>query len=297
MRLYFRLLVCRSPYFSLSLSGNYSAFALAWSDLHDAIFLYYNSLSLLVFSMALTDYIDKKTACVYGIYGALGGGKTITSVEIALWALRNGWKVTSNVELKNLPENLVSQYTYIPDFERIDFWALPCGAPRGSSDDFRSVVIVDECAEFFDQFSSTSPILKSFLSWLRHSSKRGQLVFLIVQQPEFLAKSLRLVINKWIVCLDLDSFHLPIIRLKLPLCGDFIWRRVFDRWGNLISRGFNLCRKSEVGRYYDTAQSIALSGRSTDYERKTKPPPVIWEDFGIFAFLCFLWYFLAFFYD
>lgn len=166
----------------------------------------------------LTDYIEK-TACVYGIYGALGGGKTLTAVEIALWALRQKYDVISNIEI----DTKSPQYRYIEDVNTIDWWKLPCGAPRGSDDPHRACIIIDECAEFFDQFSTTSSSLKNFLSWLRHSSKRGQMVFLIVQQPEFIAKSLRLIINRWIVCVDMDAFRLPVLRLKIPFavawCG------------------------------------------------------------------------------
>ena len=130
----------------------------------------------------ITDYIEKRTANVYGIYGHLGGGKTLTAVEISLWALSLGWTVTSNVELFHV-EHLKGKYNFIRDIGDIDFWQLPCGAPRGSSDSFRSVIILDECAEFFDQYSGNAPIVKNFLSWLRHSSKRGQFVFLMCSSP------------------------------------------------------------------------------------------------------------------
>ena len=103
----------------------------------------------------ITDYIQTTTANVYGIYGHLGGGKTLTAVEISLWALQRGWSVTSNVELFNI-QNVKGKYTYVSDIAYIDFWSLPCGAPRGSSDKYRSVIVLDECAEFFDQYSGNS---------------------------------------------------------------------------------------------------------------------------------------------
>ena len=43
----------------------------------------------------LVDYIDKRTANVYGIYGHLGGGKSLTAVELSLYFLQYGWAVTS----------------------------------------------------------------------------------------------------------------------------------------------------------------------------------------------------------
>lgn len=213
----------------------------------------------------LTDFIDRRTANVYGIYGHLGGGKSLTAVEISLWALRLGWSVTSNIELKNIPSDCKGAYRFLEDFEGVDFWSLPCGAPRASPSSFRSCIIIDECAEFFDQYSANSPVLRSFLSWLRHSSKRGQFVFLIVQKPEFIAKSLRLLISKWIICDDMYQFRLPIFKVKIPFTGDLVARRVFDRMGNLLSRGFNFANKRDIGRFYNTAQSIAIEGRSNDF--------------------------------
>lgn len=233
----------------------------------------------------ITDYIEKRTANVYGIYGHLGGGKTLTAVEISLWALSQGWSVVSNVELFHV-EHLKGNYKYISDIADVDFWQLPCGAPRGSNDKYRSVIVLDECAEFFDQYSGNASQVKNFLSWLRHSSKRGQFVFLIVQQPEFINKSLRLLVNKWIVCQDMEQFYLPFLHFRIPFTRDLVWRRMFDKYGNLISRGWNFSDKRIIGRYYNTAQSIALRGRGSDYvERKDNVSYVLAPLLKIILFL------------
>ena len=216
----------------------------------------------------LVDYIDCRAANVYGIYGHLGGGKSLTAVELSLEFLRLGWSVTSNILIRSKSP----KYHFIEDFQDVDFWSLPCGAPRGSDNPFRSVIVVDECAEFFDQYSSNSPYLKQFLSWLRHSSKRGQFVFLIVQKPEFISKSLRLLINKWIVCDDMEQFRLPYFKIRIPFTRGYVARRIFDRYGNLLSRGFNFASKSDIGRYYDTSQSIAIQGRQNDFITSLPPP-------------------------
>lgn len=232
--------------------------------------------------MALTHFIDLNTANVYGIYGHLGGGKSLTAVEIMLFFLQKGFTVTSNIQLLNLEEkHKKGKYTFVEDFQTVNVWDLPCGAPRGSPSKFRSAIVIDEVAEFFDQYSSSSPVLKSFLSWLRHSSKRGQFVFLIVQRPEFIAKSLRLLVHKWIQCDDLEQYRLPMIRMKIPLMSPFVRRIMFDKMGNLISRGMNIADKRVIGYYYNTAQSIALQGRGNDYVDtcETKPfilPRVFW---------------------
>lgn len=221
--------------------------------------------------MALNDYINWRTACVYGIYGHLGGGKTLTAVEIMHHALtRLGATVVSNVQLRNIPPDCQVRYHFIDDFASLGdssddgsgYWSLPQGSPRGSGGSDRSIIVIDEVAEFFDQYSSSSHQLKQFTSWLRHSSKRGQWVFLIVQQPEFIAKSLRKLINSWIMCDDLDNYRIPGVRIRLPFLSGFVRRLVLDRYGNTISRGLNLGSKHYIGQFYDTAQSIALLGRS-----------------------------------
>lgn len=241
--------------------------------------------------------IDKRTANVYGIYGNLGGGKTLTSVELMLAALSEGWTVVSNVLLKSsrLPSTCKGEYRYLDDFSSVDWWSLPTGAPRGSNSSFRSVIVVDECAEFFDQYSSSSPQVKSFLSWLRHSSKRGQFVFLIVQKPEFIAKSLRLLINKWIVCTDMEQMKIPLLRIRPPFCGDFVMRRVYDRHGNLLSHGFNVASKTYIGHFYNTAQSIATEGRNVDDFDDSADvgfciPSVIWIFVLIYFYLLIFYY-------
>ena len=236
----------------------------------------------------LVDYIDRRSANVYGIYGHLGGGKSLTAVELSLNFLRLGWSVTSNILIRSKSP----KYHFIEDFQDVDFWSLPCGAPRGSDDPYRSVIVVDECAEFFDQYSSNSPYLKSFLSWLRHSSKRGQFVFLIVQKPEFISKSLRLLINKWIVCDDMEQFRLPYFKCRIPFTKGYVARRIFDRYGNLLSRGFNFASKSDIGRFYDTSQSIALQGRQNDFISSLPPakaPSLL--PFYLIAFLYVLFIF------
>ena len=232
----------------------------------------------------LQDFIDKKTANVYGIFGNLGGGKSMTAVELAVYFLSIGWCVTSNIRLFNIPPS--SDYTFIEDITQIDFWKLKQGAPRGSSSPFRSVIIIDEVAEFFDQWSSASPQLRAFMSWLRHSSKRGQFVFLVVQKPEFIAKSLRLLIHKWIVCTDMGQAFIPGLKIKFPFLSSFICRRVFDCYGNCISRGFNLRSKKSLGYYYSTAQNIA---RPEDF-----PPPPVPFIFTPFEKLLFIFLFLRF---
>lgn len=231
--------------------------------------------------MALIDYIDKRTANVIGIYGHLGGGKTLTAVDLSLGFLKLGWSVTSNIKIF-VPDNQQKQYNYIEDIFDVDPWQFPAGAPRGSADTFRSVIVIDEVAEFFDQYSYSSPLAKRFLSWLRHSSKRGQFVFLIVQHPDFLNGNLRKLVHKWIICDDMEQFRLPVLKIKIPFWRNYVARRLFDKLGNLLSKGLNFASKTDIGRYYDTAQSIAVEGRNSTYTSFVVPQVY---DYTLFAYI------------
>lgn len=248
----------------------------------------------------ITDYISWRTACVYGIYGHLGGGKTLTSVDIMLHALsKRNATVVSNVKLRNLSAEYQDRYMYIDDFAEIcsttdetkGVWSLPQGSPRGSGGNKRVVIVLDEVAEFFDQYSSSSSTLKTFLSWLRHTSKRGQWVFLIVQQPEFIAKGLRKLVNYWVLCDDMEQYRLPVARVKIPFLGNYVRRLLIDRHGNVVSRGLNLCCKTYVGHFYDTSQSIALLGRTNEQEDFTPYTPPYSKLFTILLiiYLIVLW--------
>lgn len=215
--------------------------------------------------MKLFDFIDLNTAQVYGIYGLLGGGKTLTAVELMLDFLHAGHTVVSNIDLsvKNRSN------FHLVDFNGCDWWSLPVGAPRGSDDPSRVAIFIDEAAEYFDQFSYSSFQVKSFMSWLRHSSKQGQFVFLIVQNPDFLVRSARSLCHSWINVLDMRQFRIPVVRIRLWFFSDYVLRRVFDKNGNLISRGLCLAKKSRIGRFYNTAQIINNSSTARNFKPVT----------------------------
>lgn len=232
-----------------------------------------------------TDNIDFRVAQVYGIYGLLGGGKTLTAVQIACEFLQLGHEVCTNI-LLNAPYSDFEEYHYIEDMTNLDWWSLPQGSPRGSDGTKRVAVIIDEAAEYFNQFSSTSPQVIQMLSWLRHSSKRGQFVFLVIQRPEFLVKSARSLCHSWIVCTDLAQWRIPGLRATIPFCSHLVLRRIFDNYGNLLSRGFLSCNKLYWGRFYNTAQivnhadSSQLSNGSREFDFQMQ--------FNIKFLFCFL---------
>lgn len=206
----------------------------------------------------------ERTAQVWGICGNLGGGKTLTAVELAVKAIASGYFVCTNIELLQEPLiEYVGRNRALGLYQRVDVEAddpmtWPCGDPRGSGGSRRVLVILDEVAEWFDQYSGTSAPVRRFLSWLRHSSKRGQDVILVVQRKDYLAKSLRILVSRWIWVEDLAVWRIPHFRIRVPFCGGLIMRYVSDRLGNSI-QPVEFSRKETWGRFYVTSQMLAGS--------------------------------------
>lgn len=206
----------------------------------------------------------ERTAQVWGICGNLGGGKTLSAVELAVKAIASGYYVCTNIELLH---DRLAEYVGASRasalYQRVsvdddDPMTWPCGDPRGSGGSRRVLVILDEVAEWFDQYSGTSAPVRRFLSWLRHSSKRGQDVILVVQRKDYLAKSLRILVSRWIWVEDLAVWRIPKFRIRVPFCSGFIMRYVSDRLGNSI-QPVEFSRKAVWGRFYVTSQMLAGS--------------------------------------
>lgn len=223
------------------------------------------------------------TAQVWGITGNLGGGKTLSAVEMAVRGLACDYFVVSNIELcmdevcRDLGERVRGLYMRV-DLDSADPNSWPCGDPRGSGGSRRVLVILDEVAEWFDQYAGSSPQVRKFLSWLRHSSKRGQDVVLVVQRKEFLAKSLRILVARWVWVEDLAVWRLPKIRMRLPFCKGLVMRYVSDRLGNSI-QPLEFSKKARWGQYYHTAQllsgSMAMPYEIPPYEEPPSDPPMV----------------------
>ena len=212
-------------------------------------------------------------ALVWGIVGNLGGGKTLSGVELAVRCLRSGFAVVTNV---NLHIDQICREYHIPWAKKLYFtvslddpsfadpkggpWKWPCGDPRGSGGEKRVIVLLDEIAEWMDQYcNAKSPTIQNFWSWLRHSSKRSQDVVLICQRQSYIHKTVRTLVARWIWVDDLAVYRLPALKIKLPFCGGLVMQNVFDRNGSRVGM-VSFIKKANAGRFYDTAQCLNQTG-------------------------------------
>lgn len=226
----------------------------------------------------------EKTAQVWCICGDLGGGKTLTSVSMMVTAMLRGYYVVSNVLLNDsllcsLPcGRSLYQHIVVRDekydeegnlLSRVDFnpFTIPSGSPRGSDGRKRVLVVLDECAEWFDQYTSakSDKTISRVMSWLRHTSKRSQDVVFIVQRREYLQKNFRILVSRWVEVRDLAVWRLPVFKIRLPFMGRLCLATVHDKTGQRIRTPY-LINKVEFGQWYDTAQNLSsYGGHSFEY--------------------------------
>lgn len=232
----------------------------------------------------------ERNSLVWGVVGNLGGGKSLTAVSIAVQGIMDGYFVASNISLKldglsyRLGPWVKNMYLHLdldsPDF---DPFKIPQGSPRGSGGRLRVLVVLDEVAEWFDQYSNAKdPKIKRIWSWLRHSSKRSQDVFIICQRQEYINKVIRILIARWIWVDDLAVYRLPFLKMRIPFCGGLVMQNIYDRLGNKIGQVSFLSKKS-WGQFYDTAECLNKDGDGLSVVYQAAPPKT--HDFTIMYFL------------
>lgn len=209
----------------------------------------------------------ENSSMVWAITGTLGSGKSLCAVAsmVADALSSRHCVVVTNIKLNEKAVSDYCGYDVSPYVKYIDLMApdfeptsLPSGTPRGyrGRDRVRVLIVLDECAEFFDQYSSARDLrIQKFLSWLRHSSKRSQDVYLIVQSKEFINKSLRLLCARFVVCTNLSNIRFPILHFRfLPNITSVVF---YDKYGNRGGLPAVFLRQARWGRFYDTAQQIS----------------------------------------
>lgn len=212
----------------------------------------------------------ERNSLVWGIVGNLGGGKTLSAVQMGVSSMLQGYYVVSNVTFDIDTICRIYNHSWLRglyqhvdlDSPEFDPFKLPCGDPRGSGGKKRVLIILDEVAEWFDQYSSAKdPRINRLWSWLRHSSKRSQDVIIICQRREYINKVVRNLIARWVWVDDLAVYRVPKLRFKLPFCSGLVVQNFFDRLGNRIGAPVFL-RKSFWGRFYNTAECLNSTGSS-----------------------------------
>jgi len=199
------------------------------------------------------------------VTGKLGGGKTLTGVWLCTCALRAGRVIATNIDLhvdriaqdfKLRPEWLQSRI-HVADPAHLEL--IPHGDSRASAHQRRVVCVVDEAADWFASDDMGGSV-KAVRNWLRHTDKVGIDVYLIIQDIRLLNRAGRMLAQR-----NLDVVDFARIKFAVLGCNPFFWTWGFVRVTEIDM--INQCsgeafwlRKSEIGRYYDTAQLYAGAG-------------------------------------
>lgn len=222
-----------------------------------------------------------------GITGNMSGGKTYTAVEILLSFLAKSHIVCSNIKLncRGVTNYLLTpcvfwkQFVYLLENEEDftgnyhcialhDYNNYPCGSPRGSEDyEQRKVYIfLDEISSVFDSMiSSADGGIQAVAAWVRHSEKRGQMIYLIMQFSSELHKRLRNHITEYLHCTNSSNILIPFTGLHLPsfLRGKIIRTHYMADGETLVGRNhwFNL--EPKIYKCYNTGQ-IVVGHKTSD---------------------------------
>jgi len=251
----------------------------------------------------------------YAITGGLGSGKTLVSVaRIKDYLLKNK-RVATNLNLdleKLLPLRSQAHVTRVKDFPDIhDLKLLGRGhyvpdpkIPGQFSKDEKhnGLLVLDECAVFFNSRDWGNKARIAVIAWLRHSRKLGWDVIYIMQDVESIDKQIRKgLIEHEGVCKRSDRLSIPFIGGFLRAIGlGFLSRPprvhvcsikyglglhalVVDRWmyrGMLVQDGYDT--NQVFTEYEDNPEAVAIHSVLSPYHTAGRYlPPSKWELFKL----------------
>lgn len=219
-----------------------------------------------------------------GITGYMSGGKSYTSVRFMLAYLKQGQIVVTNIRL-NIPA--VTKYLDIPcvlwmqqyylltdtlsdQYHHIfqgDYNSYPVGSPRGSQNPLKVYIFLDEVSSIFDSMIHTSDAgIQAVATWARHSEKRGQLLYLIMQFSSELHKRLRIHITEYIHCTNTSNLTIPLVGCHLPkfLHNLIILQHVLADGETVIGHSEWFSLNPSIYKCYNTSQIVVGHHTSAD---------------------------------
>lgn len=246
----------------------------------------------------------------YAITGGLGSGKTLVSVARIKDYLLQGRRVATNLNLnldKLLPARNIGHAVRVKDFPDInDFHLLgrghyvPCPKFPGhfsKNEKHNGLLVIDECAVFFNSRDWGNKNRAAVIAWLRHSRKLGWDVIYIMQDVESIDKQIRKgLIEHEGVCKRSDRLSIPFVGGLLRMLGlGFLSRPprvhicsikyglslhalVVDRWiyrGLLIQDGYDT--NQVFTEYEDNPDAVGIHSVLSPWHTKGRylPPPIL----------------------
>lgn len=207
--------------------------------------------------------------------GTVGGGKTLSAVADMCKALRSGRVIVgSNIWLKDEAIRLIgdknwrSRYVHLQIGEgepNDDPNTWPVGDKRGSGGAIRSLIVIDEAAEWLDAILGRDARVERICSWLRHSDKLGCDVVLVVQHWSLLHRRARALVAEYRWAMDLAKTIIPGTGIKVPFgFNRFILVKRLDRDAKTsLAKPEFYVKDKEIFAAYDTAAMYGASWNTT----------------------------------
>ena len=159
------------------------------------------------------------------VTGRLGAGKTLVAVSRIQRALTAGLRVATNLDL--YPENMLpvsrrdlslTRLPDLPDVEHLE--ALGMGSDVVADESKFGLIVLDECAAFFNARTWADKGRQGVIDWLKHSRKLRWHVYLIVQSEAMLDKQIRDAFGEHlVVCKRMDRLAIPFLSPFFKVMG------------------------------------------------------------------------------